>query len=286
MLKYWKSYCTKNGLTYSCDMIRFSLEFFEEGLKYVMRYISDISRLDVTSYPSNFGDFKYRNLFVIDYGFSTMSVGLNFNGVRKSDSLKGFIEFNPNKCCCEQLFQDVSYIIGNCFKWNLVRWDLAVDIPVKRELLYLPKDQRIYSLKKVSNTDKTEYLGSRNNVGFVKLYNKTIESNLDYDLTRLEVTMASNLNECLSYIPHVYIRGCGGVMVCDNLSKRDMVLIELLQKEENPDFYLKRLNFRYREKIEPYITGDDLIDIEPWYIEQLLNDIYREFCLVLNPSDF
>lgn len=268
-------------MVYSCDMIRFNLEFYEKGLRYVSRYLSDITRVDIRSYPSNFSDFKYKNLFTIDYGVSSMSVGLNFNGVRQPDNLKGFIEFNPNKCFCEQFSDDVRFIIGQAFKWDVVRWDLAIDIPLAREKLYLPKDQRIYTLQKVSNSDKTEYLGRRNNAGFVKLYNKTIESNLDYDLTRLEVTMPGKLEECFKYIPQVFIRNCGGVMVYEGLTKADLVLIELLQKEENPDIYLQRLNYRYRKKIEPYVNTDDVIEIEPWHIDQLLIDIYRDFCLEL-----
>lgn len=273
MLSYWKKYVSENGLIYSCDMIRLNLEFFNVGLENVSKYLCTSTRIDIEVYPINLCQFKYRNLVVIDYGESTMSVGLHFNGSRSSDTLKGFLEFNPNKCFCEQFEKDIAYIISQCFTSELVRWDLAIDIPIRRDFLYLPKDQRLYSMQKASNEDITEYLGRRNTVGRTKLYNKTLESNLDHDLTRYEVTLSGDFYDCGKYIGPVYRRNYDEVVLGKELKPNDQVLIELLQQCENPDYYFRRLSYHMRKKIELYVNCNDVIGFEPWYIDYLFNDI-------------
>lgn len=275
MIPYWKKKKSDNGYIYSCDMIRINLYLKEDGLKSLSNYFSDVNRFDVTIYPINLNNYKYRNMLTIDYGLSTMTIGLCFNSSSSKDMLKGFAEFNPNKCYCRQFLEDVSFLLKHCWKSELVRWDLAIDIPIKRSLLYLPKDQRMYGMHKLSNEDLTEYLGRRSNVGYVKLYNKTIEAQLDEDWSRLEITMSADMFESFKYIPSVYKRNYDEVVLSGELKQNDLVLIELLQQCNNPDLYLSRLSYHMRKKLEPYVNMSDALrcEFEPFYIDQLLNDV-------------
>lgn len=69
------------------------------------------------------------------------------------------------------------------------RFDLAVDIPVVRSDVFLVKDNRAY-LERRHGQEWTQYLGAKSStVGRTKLYNKSVESRLDYPLTRLELTL-------------------------------------------------------------------------------------------------
>jgi len=66
---------------------------------------------------------------------------------------------------------------------------LAIDIPVERTNCFLVKDRRMY-IERRHGKEYTQYLGSKSSkVGRVKLYNKTAEADLDYPLTRLELTL-------------------------------------------------------------------------------------------------
>lgn len=69
--------------------------------------------------------------------------------------------------------------------------------------------------------NRTEYLGKRSNVGFVKLYNKSIESKLDYDLSRLEITCEPNVHDFFQYVPNVYYIGLSSQLGMDIESLND-----------------------------------------------------------------
>ena len=56
-----------------------------------------------------------------------------------------------------------------------VRFDLAIDLPVARDKVYLIKDKRVYEEYSYSAINKTQHLGVRNNYGRVKVYNKALE---------------------------------------------------------------------------------------------------------------
>ena len=68
------------------------------------------------------------------------------------------------------------------------RYDLAVDIPIERQSVYLVKDARAYYERR-HGREITQSLGPRSAHGRVKLYNKQIEAKLASPLTRLELTL-------------------------------------------------------------------------------------------------
>lgn len=241
-------------------MLRIVFDMRQDCAEAIGRRFSNPLRSDIKEYPLNFTDFKFRNLFVIDYGRSSMTVGLCFNGSKKEDVLKGFVEFNPNKCMDSmQIHSDLSFLLSRCVGYSVSRWDLAIDIPYDRERVHMTKDKRKYELSQTSYSNRTEYLGQRNAPGRVKVYNKTVESELDYSLTRVEITMGK-LNDYVGdfgkFVPDMWIDNPQHELVdYTGLSDTQIVLCDLLRDSPNPEYYMARIPYRIRKKIEPYVVG-------------------------------
>lgn len=284
MLNYWKTAQDENLNLYSVDMLRISLEMRQDEVNNILKYYHSVVRMDIAEYPPCFQDFKYKNMFTITYEKgSTMTVGLCFNGTAQGENLKGFIEVNPNKCFIKpQCLVDVYYTLSRCIGWEVSRWDLAIDIPTDRMSVVLGKDQRKYELTFKNKEDKTEYLGCRNEVGRVKVYNKTAESKLDYTLTRCEMTLPNydDMNFFMkldAIIPEVWIAGTDTGVDLTGLSDSQALLVELIRQQENPTIWLKRLEYRQRKKIEPYVfDGYKRLKVDITCIEYIIDEL-RDF---------
>ena len=260
MIHYFNSIYIDHVI-YSIDMVRLSLDFSGlDRIKAFGDYLSGINMLYIEQFNPSYKAYAYRNLFkVICKNNHTFVIGLGFNGDDRESQFKGFMEFNPNKVCDQKEFQEVfSHLYIHCFCADVIRWDLSVDVPLSRELCVLTKDKRKYTLVQNSESDKSEYLGSRNKSGFVKLYNKTKESDLDYDLTRLEVTVGGNLtySDFLKICPTVDVRGDQQTFnPYTDLPDTDVVLYELLMKCDLSErrAYFKRLGRRKQNTLLNYV---------------------------------
>lgn len=257
MFDYWFVSMDQNGFMYSCDMLRYRLFFRRkdfEGEK-LRRILCQWGRNDIKDYPLNTSEYKYRNLFTVDYGVSSMSVGVGFNGTSKEDYKDGFIEVNPNKCFGRlQCLYDIQRIFDCCWKFELVRFDLAVDLPAARESLSMSKDGRKYAMEMHSSSDKTEYLGVRNNPGYVKLYNKAKEQGDETaDLSRLEMTCDAgwSAEQIVSKLPYVNTAASG--QEPGELSSTQRALVRALRTSTDRDEIYKSLSANIRVKLRPYI---------------------------------
>lgn len=118
-----------------------------------------------------------------------LGIGLVGNGVLED---RCRLDFNPNKVANDANFQLIhQFLIRNSREVyrKIPRFDLAIDIPVERNRCFLVKDRRMY-IERRHGSEFTQYLGSKSSrVGRVKLYNKAIEADLNYSLTRLELTL-------------------------------------------------------------------------------------------------
>jgi hypothetical protein len=139
---------------------------------------------------------------------------------------------------------------------QVIRFDLAIDIPVPKYLVRLEKDGRNYQYLKGKESE-SEYLGIRNKPGFVKLYDKKAESNLDYDLTRIEIT--ANLDGI--NFPCVKIKGLQQSLIFGDLNSTERVLVQLLDRVDNKKMYLSQLNYRRRKKIEECL-GEETLQLD------------------------
>lgn len=250
MLKYYEC-VKKDDLIYSCDMVRYRLELGSNSqslcnlLNNHDTYKSDF----LIKYSRSYDYFKYGHLWTLKNDSCSFVIGLDIQGSVDV----GFIEFNPNKCMCDDSFvgllADIKSLVVTS---DLVRYDLAIDIPFDRCFCNLKKNKKMYSL--LLDTSKTEYLGKRNKEGFVKLYDKKVESNLDYDLTRLEITL-KDFSNYDNHIPSVYVLAKQRDLLLDaTLNCTDKVLIQLLRDSDNFNYYYNSLGRKIRKKIEPYVA--------------------------------
>lgn len=251
-VEYYNSIITCDGLILSCDMVRIVFRFDDYTIKKFNDYVFNLSlkntKYDYRVYHS-FASFSYRYMLNFKYENSSFVVGLSFNGCKHESHKSCFIEFNPNKCLSNDYvspIMDFIKIYGRSHE--IVRFDFAIDIKCKRSFCCLTKDLRdynkVYKIEKTSiDIDNvTEYLGHRNKNGFVKLYNKTKESNLDYDLTRLEITLDSfDYDNFVKQLPKVYFVKNMNLFETMYLNDTDRVLLSLLSQSDNAAMYLKML---------------------------------------------
>lgn len=271
------------NVSYSLDMVRIRLDFCGlENIEDMAKWLCNPSAIYAESYPLSTKPFAYRHLFKITSNNGSFVIGLGFNGTDSLSRYIGFIEFNPNKVANDEVFKEVYTALRfRCRIGELSRWDLAIDVPIERKYCHLQKDKRKYTLVKNSDSDKTEYLGQRSKDGFVKLYNKTIESELDYDCTRLEVTLPGKVtyNYLLVKIPRVDV---AGEMLTLNpyleLSGTNLVLYELLMRLDlnEKEIYFNRVGRNVRDKLKKYVFSNTF-DSDKFIVpEKIFKEIYKQ----------
>lgn len=273
-MDYFIKINTLDNIILSCDMLRLKFKFNEYSSKEFFSYIKELEYYNHINleYHESRGLFKYRNLFniVIPVNKSSFALGVGFNGVKSSDKKSCFIEFNPNKCLFENsiLLDIIQYIKYYSFDLELVRYDLAIDIPIKRSCVTLMKDLRNYrknyylDLNSNSLENLTEYLGTRNSNGFVKLYNKKLEQKLDYDLTRLEITLEDyDYENFQKQLPVLYFNKNMNLFEYNELNDTDKVLIGLMSDNLNKNIYFKMLGRVKQEKLKKYIFDTTKVEI-------------------------
>ena len=184
-----------NDLTISIDNIVLDVSIVRpeliELLELMIQNIASGSKATVVSWESRKpGTFRRQVSVRIDDDRSFwLGIGLVGNGVLED---RCRLDFNPNKVANDANFQMIhQFLIRNSREVyrKIPRFDLAIDIPVERNRCFLVKDRRMY-IERRHGSEYTQYLGSKSSrVGRVKLYNKAIEADLNYPLTRLELTL-------------------------------------------------------------------------------------------------
>lgn len=199
-----------NGLTISVDNIVLDVSIVRpeliELLELMIQNIASGSKATVVSWESRKpGTFRRQVSVRIDDDRSFwLGIGLVGNGVLED---RCRLDFNPNKVANDANFQMIhQFLIRNSREVyrKIPRFDLAIDIPVERNRCFLVKDRRMY-IERRHGSEYTQYLGSKSSrVGRVKLYNKAIEADLNYPLTRLELTLDPTLDYEKISFPTVY----------------------------------------------------------------------------------
>lgn len=283
------------SVAYSIDKVILTGKFFYKNADLFMRDLSVLELQDgiadcmpFDKFVDNLGFYisnrigTYMNNFnvqlVTDRGEKAsfyLGVVLN-SGSDKVEQWK--LEFNPNKVLPCPFFVKLlsllkKYSVPN--RVHLKSWDLSIDFPLNRLGVSLVRDKRMYQLITKSDLDRTEYLGARHSNGFCKLYNKTVESGLDCDLTRFEITV-DNLNyvKILSKMPKLLILHNAQMSfdVLSNLSQNQVVMLELLSM--HPE-YLQKLDKRGRTKYKACLdkmSADFVIDKK--CVDYLIERVY------------
>lgn len=207
------NHCSLDNLTYTVDMLRVKCDITYDIFSRLESRIKTIFSDQVKNFyiSSGISDFKYNyNIEIKEgksfwFGFIHNSELINKNGSLQNDNTKfNFtVEFNPNKL---EIRGILLYILRMCHANNCIikSIDMAIDVPVN--ILDIggfdkgrKKDFRCFSQ---GGDNKTYYIGRTNNR--IKIYNKKIESNLDKELTRVEITTKLDL-ELKNYIFFNYI---------------------------------------------------------------------------------
>lgn len=298
MISYFNPFFD-DGIVYSCDNIRLSLEFLSTDS--CEHFLSWLSQFEYAYYRSS-KPFSYKHLFVFGCKGLSFSIGCCLNGSSSSDDLKGFLDINPNKILgdiafqggfvrCEdsvpfdgdsdrlflytmkQQLKDVFYQIERklhqvCLEVSIRRFDFAVDVPFPRNEVQLIKDNRMYSQFYRSPLDFTEYLGQPDNHGRVKVYNKQLEAELEYPLTRIEITLNSmDSVEFQKRWPKVYVK--------EIIDFDEPVLVKLLRRlpADEMNIYLHQVSKNTLKKYRAMIFE------KPF---QVPDSVFRSVCSMIS----
>lgn len=162
------------------------------------------------------------------------------------------VEFNPNKVQDNKI---LLYILDLSSEWYIKRLDMACDLKVNiLDIIYDKGLKR--SVMTISNgfDDKTYRIGKGN--GHVKIYNKKKESNLDidYDLTRIEITMEYEdflISNMIIYkfdktvFPEIYLQ-----KYCYSFSDyKDKTMLAIMYAVQN-GFPINELSRAYKTKLK------------------------------------
>lgn len=293
---------SKNAIL-SCDNIRTNFVLrSDDAQDFLNHFFNHCFRPEIKTYPASFADMKYRYFAEISYevfdidgnkDIAKCAIGYCFNGYTKTDDFgqenefKGYIDFNPNKLGSNERFlTDYAYIKQCSEVFKIPRCDIALDIRTARRYVAVRKDQRKYSLEKFSEDNLTEYLGVRNNPGRVKIYNKTLESKLDYDLTRIEVTTEPYALEYLQHFPKVldFSIPIQRDINIANLTPTDLALLKSLDSLMSYDcqqalLIFDDLPYRKKQKLEPFFLPESLA--VPDFVELSLSSTSLLFLEIL-----
>lgn len=282
----------KENLNYCVDMLRLTcqmtVDFFE--LKIVSREMVYKDRL--TSWNSTKIDTFYYNY---NYNDGECSFWFGFlankerSGNRKSltNPLTTFnftIEFNPNKVKdCPLLL----YILSLSSRWELKQCDFAIDI--KTNILNVcgfdKSRKECLMTYDCGGSDKTYYIGKRDNR--VKIYNKSLESNLNYDLTRIEITKyfdnlpLRNVSTYVykGYVPELFLKEFQ--LSFEDINS-DKTLLALVYAVTN-GFPVHDLSRDYKKKVKNFLQNKKSICIDLECLSEVLKKyIYYYFPFVNN----
>lgn len=270
-LTYFNPIKSDSGYCVSCDNVRIDFWLNRINLSEFNSLIFDNFRVDITQYPPVYSFARFERLAKITYGVdASMTVGFRFNGATQFDelsrdnSLRGFLDFNPNKTSdFDQFWSDLRSITSLCDLKLIKRIDVAIDLPFKRRDILLKKDNRRYECVAYSFDNFTEYLGCRNDIGRVKVYNKTLESKLNYDLTRVEITTDLDITNFLKSLPSLYYVG-GDVQIApefDSLPDTDKFIINaeydlLINHLDMGLVHWNSLSLHKRQKLEKFLLSE------------------------------
>lgn len=244
-------------MQYTLDMLTIDFKVSAYSIQKIFDFLMS------PGYDNRYGQFKYWtsasvSKFKHNFDFEVSRTERYFMGVQANwmtpSQYNTYVrlEFNPSKLfACLEFFDLHRRLVAAALHVDVKKFDLAIDIPVSREDCFIFKDQRREIMYKLSESNKTSYLGQRGQHGHVKLYNKQLESDLPNPLTRLEITIDyEHITELefRSIFPKVMYFDTGQLEF-DDTSYSDTDRVLLLACLEHPD-YLSMLNYRRRKKIE------------------------------------
>ena len=311
-----------DNFTCSVDMISIKATLKHGKLAdLVDRFTNRIAMWNGRPYMSTVPN-KYHFMFSIPYdheGLKTkcsmqIMIGQNeFKGTIK-DNIK--IVFNPNKVLSSyNSRKDYAFTdLAACFEYmeniQVSSFDLALDFPLKRsDVTTMPCWNRAYQRKNgetvlsvedgiaiMNADDYTQYVGKHQDHGFLKIYNKAIESGLEEDITRVEYTIKPDEIKDTIWTP-VYYNPIGSQMEIPefNCTNVNMLLAKYMLQQHVPSEHVALIKSRYlRKKIQALVLSgykrlddintttwfkDILAEIQKYVNGEILNGVKRHVFL-------
>ena len=262
-------YCAPNGeYQASIDNLRFRLKFRRDGGEWLKDHVDTFTCCDVSrSFTGKVIPGRY--LIVANFGYDdgtghadTVTLGIGqIGGNSKINMHKGFLEFNPNKLVRHKQFHVLLQKIAEYVdRAECVRFDFAVDVPMKRTDLMVVKDHRMYTY--IRSNGITETLGRRLEPKFCRVYDKAAEQHISADLTRKEITCdgAWTIEGMADAWPKVHSWRINDEKF-NKASAREYTAITALAISEvgvlggNVDMLISRLGRRSKAKVMSYLDS-------------------------------
>lgn len=263
----------ENNYNYCVDMLRLrcniTVEDFEKFIgSRLFLYTDNLETWDSTKICDFFHNYNYSDENCsFWFGFISNKEKSLSNGGSLYNNNKRFnltVEFNPNKVKNNKLLLSILKVTTD---WTLKSVDFAVDIKTNiLNVVGYDKSQKNCLLTYDCGGDnKTFYIGKGNNR--VKVYNKTIESDLSYDLTRIEITRyfsdTDTLNNIkywtyLGYFPELYLKD---YQISFDDFKVDKTLMGLVYAV-NSGLPMHDLSRKYKVKIKEFLKNKKPIIID------------------------
>lgn len=296
-LRYYMPLLTQY-ITYSVDLVKLRLtltiKFINEIRKnvYIVQTMSKKLKYKESHRYDETYLYIYEATYDINEGYMRVVIRYNPN----SNVASCTIECNPNKCFsfCDCL-SDIGMLINHSIQYYVDSMDVAMDIPAHMRNVMVKKDKQSMTRYCRRHENETIYLGKRNKVNNVRVYDKRDESNLSYDLTRMELKVGNplgfNFMELTkNALPQVYVHTTGNYdeeIVNTSLSSTDRVLIMSLRDHHEKIKLLHELDRKKMKKILPYILANTVqVDFDVEKINEvafrILNDLEFENSVIVN----
>lgn len=167
------------------------------------------------------------------------------------------LEVNPNKHYKKDSFQEIlDFLDWQCCDGTLVKYDYAIDFNLPLQSI------QVFNSRKEKGLYKgTRYFGQRNRNGYLKIYDKGREQNIDKITTRVEHTIVNG--DRLS-LEELFILDNSVKPSCDGFSKSLKALIDCVYR-------LKANNIDYSDIL------DSLPKTTKWRINEVLNGGYSRY---------
>lgn len=263
----------KNNYSYCVDMLRLrcniTVDVFEKCVaNKLFIYKDKIETWDSTRICDFFHNYSYTDeVCSFWFGFISNKEKSSSSGGGLQNEHKKFnltVEFNPNKVKDNKL---LLHILNCSTNWNIKSVDFAVDIKTNiLNVVGFDKSQKNCLITyDCGGDDKTFYIGKGNNR--VKVYNKTNESNLLYDLTRIEITRYFGESDNLKiiknwryygYFPELFLKDYQ--ISLEDLQK-DKTLLAMVYAV-NSGLPLHDLSRVYKSKVKEFLQKKKPIDID------------------------
>ncbi len=273
-LKIYNKKIEYNNMIYSIDKLRLKTYICYSDFKEIEFYIKTFYSNNIKKFwiSDKINAFHYNYNIEIDEGksfyiaFMHNQEDINFNKDNKNYNFT--IEFNPNKLIDNSLLLHILHSFGN---WLLRSFDLSVDIPINILDLIIDKSlKRKIHIESFGLDNITYYIGTKDSDGYIKIYNKKIESNLNIvgHLTRIEITRKyddfdlkgiKSFKFGNKFLPQVYLNQY--VFSFSDITKKDKTLLALLYAVQS-GYPLNDLSRVYREKIKKMLDGSSKIKFD------------------------